>query len=234
DLIALTGDVINFGLAREFRASREWFESLASSEKLLVIPGNHEAMAGQWHQAMLDAWGPYAMALPRMTRYDSAGLALIQLSTAIATPVGLASGRLHDLDQSAALLSEARHAGHCPVVLMHHPPTSITSARRGLSNAADACHALADAALVLHGHTHRADLSYFDGAYGRIPVLGVPSFSMAPGARHPPGAWRMIEIDTVALRATVTEYAISTDGNVTPRTPFAIALPCPPPGDRPN
>jgi len=56
---------------------------------------------------------------------------------------------------------------------------------------------------VLHGHDHMHALNWIDGPNGRVPVVGVPSGSAAPGGRHDdpaaynlyriegsPGAWR--------------------------------------------
>jgi 3',5'-cyclic AMP phosphodiesterase CpdA len=234
DVIAVTGDVVNFALPREFAASKTWLEQLGPPERVLVIPGNHEALAGNWQRSMAQAWGPYAAPLPRMTRHGPIGL--VQLSTACVTPPFLASGRLDQPNQASLLIAEAEAAGLLPIVLMHHPPTALTSKRKGLADLPMVQAALKGAALVLHGHTHQSKLSYFPGAYGTVPVLGIPSLSMKPDvklressdleASQTAGAWRMLEFS--GRQVTVTEYALQSDRTVAARPPICLTLPCRP------
>lgn len=221
DAIAVTGDVVNFALPGEFTAARPWLETLGSPDKVLVIPGNHEAIAGNWSDAMRRAWGPYAPDLPRLTRHGPLGL--IQLSTACVTPPFMASGRLSDPDAAPRLIAEAEEAGLLPVVLMHHPPTRMTPRRKGLAEMSRVQRALSRAALILHGHTHRADLSTFAGPHGPVPVIGVPSFSMTPTGRHPAGAWRLLSFEGNTL--TVAEHALASDMTIRTRTPLRFVLP---------
>ena len=43
DFIAMTGDLVNFSLVREFDAAAEWLAALGPPEQVGVIPGNHDA-----------------------------------------------------------------------------------------------------------------------------------------------------------------------------------------------
>lgn len=236
DAIAVLGDVINFSLEREFAAASGWLEALGPAGRVLVVPGNHEALVAGWRRRVAH-WGAYPRgpegeAWPWARRMDA--IALIAVSTAIATPPGLATGRVGHGARArlARLLTDARDAGALPVVLMHHPPTRVTSRRKGLLDGPAVCRTLADggAALVLHGHTHHPDLSWIDAPHGRIPVLGVPAFGMAPGGHEPPGAWNLLELAPAddGWHVTVHERAITARREVAAATPFRLRLPAAP------
>jgi hypothetical protein len=96
----------------------------------------------------------------------------------------------------AGLLAETGREGLCRVILIHHPPTSITRGRKALTDRTALCQVIVaeGAELVLHGHTHRADLSWIDTSAGRIPVIGAPACGMRPGPGRDEGAWRRLEI----------------------------------------
>ncbi len=182
DFIAMTGDLVNFSLAREFAAGAEWLSGLGPAERVGVVPGNHEAMVRGFEARMMRHWATYVSGddgppgFPWLRRRR--GVALIGLSSAVATPPFMATGRLGDgqMRALARLLAETGREGLCRVILIHHPPTSITRSRKALTDRAALCEVIAatGAELVLHGHTHRADLSWIDTAAGRVPVIGAP------------------------------------------------------------
>lgn len=228
DLVAMGGDLVNFGLEREFAAARDWLSRLGPPERVQALPGNHEALAPGWEPAIGRHWGEWA----DPERVPTAGpVALIPVWSAVATPPLMASGRVgaNRLARLAGQLAAARAEGLLPVVAIHHPPTPVTRWRKSLRDMAATARVLAEggAALVLHGHTHRRDLSWIDAPHGRIPVLGIPSFSMAPGLKHPPGAWRMLHVRRGEGGATVeiAERAITAEGGVVARTPLILRLP---------
>jgi nucleotide-binding universal stress UspA family protein len=225
DAVAMTGDLCNFALAREFAAGGGWLDALGPAERVVAIPGNHEALTPGWRARMAQGWGRHALGpsgeeTPFLRPVGP--VALIAVSTAVATPPFMASGRVGPAARTrlGELIAQARRAGLLPVVLMHHPPTAITSRRKGLADREAVCAVLAEAgaALVLHGHTHRPDLSWIDGGgtdAPRIPVLGVPSFSLRPratgeGNDHPAGAWREIVLE----RRSAERHGASDTGEV--------------------
>ncbi|MEM0944953.1 MAG: metallophosphoesterase [Pseudomonadota bacterium] len=228
DLVAMSGDLINFGLAREFEAARPWLERLGPPERVLATPGNHDALAGPWQEAMGTHWGPYAVP-GRMVRRG--GVALIAVSSACVTPPFFASGRVSagELAHLRENLSQARAAGDLPIVMIHHPPTPVVSRRKGLTNRCEVSALLAEggAALVLHGHSHRRDLSWIEAPAGRIPVLGTPSLSMTHGGTAPPGCWRLLTLRRGAGSAEVEirDRGLSRAGRITEGTPFRLRLP---------
>lgn len=230
DMIAMTGDLVNFGLEREFEAARAWLDRLGPPDRVLSIPGNHEALAGRWRDAMARHWGDYDRSGHMVVR---GAFALIAVSSAVVTPPGFASGRVGDEGRRklAAQLAEARQRALLPVVLIHHPPTPIAIPRKALRNLGEMAEIVATggAALVLHGHTHCRDLSWIDtsGEGGRIPVLGAPSLSMSPVHGHEPGAWRSLRIrrDGDSAWVEVTERRITDTMQIEARTPFRLSLP---------
>ena len=228
DLIAMAGDLINFGLEREFEAGRAWLDRLGPPDKVAAIPGNHEAMAGPWQEAMERHWGAYATP-GRMLVHE--GTALITVSSACVTPPFFASGRVatEEMARLTTNLAKAQAQALLPVVLIHHPPTEICVTRKALSNRQAVVRVLGagGAAMVLHGHNHKNELSWIDAAHGRIPVLGAPSFSMASGGHLPPGAWREMVIGREAGAAWVdiTQHTFTKDHQIVAETPVRLGLP---------
>jgi predicted phosphodiesterase len=239
DFIAMTGDLVNFSLEQEFASGAEWLSDLGPPDQVGVVPGNHEAMVRGIDARLLRHWAAYISGddgkpgFPWLRRRN--GVALIGLSSAVATPPFMATGRLGG-DQRAALarlLADTKREELCRVVLIHHPPTSITRRRKALSDRAALCEVIAreGAELVLHGHTHRADLSWIDigtgeGA-GRVPVIGAPACGMQPGTGHDAGAWRRLEItpQDTGWQLVLRERRVTAAGEVTDGPHLSFRLP---------
>ena len=219
DHVAVTGDLTNLALPREFAAARDWLARLGPPERATVVPGNHDATApvpwergtGLWRPWMAGDDGAAAAAGgPRFPFLRRRGpVALIGLDSALPTPPGSAEGRLGDgqLARLPALLEAAGRDGLFRVVLVHHPPLRGPGGRRrALRDRAALREALArsGAELVLHGHHHAALRAEVEGPAGPIPVLGAPHARRAARepagwllhrvARDGGGAWRL---DTV-------------------------------------
>ena len=193
DWITISGDLTNLGLESEFRQARDWLERLAAPERLLVVPGNHDAtVAGAW-PCGAPYWEPWwrgdaepgedlEAAFPVLRRRGP--LALIGLSTAIASPAGRAVGEVGEPQRRrlAALLRRTREAGLCRVLILHHPLLEGTvRARKRLLDSEALCAVLATEGveLVIHGHGHRSHHLQLDTFDGPAPVIGVPSASSA-------------------------------------------------------
>ena len=156
-------------------------------------------------------------------------VALIGLSTAIATPPFMATGRLGEpqIARMVEMLDASRTVFR--VVMIHHPPIDAAYHKR-LIDAAGFQQAIAavGAELIIHGHDHAQALAWLAGNDGRVPVLGVPSASVCAGAKHAgaynlyridggPGGWRC-EVVTRGLRpsgavAELSRRALSWSGN---------------------
>ncbi len=207
DFIAVTGDLVNFGLEREFAAGAAWLAQLGPPSRVALVPGNHEALVRGFETPMIEHWAPYLAGDDGRTGFPwlrrRGAVALIGLSSAVPTAPGLASGRigLRQREALARLLARTGGEGLFRIVLVHHPPTVVATGRTGLSDRDPVAAVIAaeGAELVLHGHTHRAELSWIESGAVRIPVIGAPSASLDPAQADGTGA------DAAAwLRFTIT------------------------------
>jgi 3',5'-cyclic AMP phosphodiesterase CpdA len=213
DHVAVTGDLVNIALLAEFLQARRWLETLGRPADVSVVPGNHDAYvaAAAFHRD--PHWSPYMAgddALSHAPLPQKGGektpfpylrrrgpVALIGLSTAIATPLFMATGRLGEsqIARMAETLDALRSLFR--VVMIHHPPISTPSAyHKRLIDAAAFRQAIATvgAELIIHGHDHVHALASIAGNGGRVPVVGVPSASACAGIKHA-GAYNLYRID---------------------------------------
>ncbi len=224
DHIAVTGDIVNIALKEEFERGRKWLQDLGSLHDVSVVPGNHDAYvpralryAPLWASYMAGDDG--TAGFPYLRRRGP--LALIGLSTAVSTPLFMATGRIGAAqfkrlgETLAALAAEQVFR----VVLLHHPPVSQAKRHKLLIDAAEFLHVIAaqGAELVLHGHDHLHMLNWLNGPNGaRVPAVGVPSASAAPGTSHDAAAYNLYAIDGApgAWRCEITSRGINSAGGV--------------------
>jgi 3',5'-cyclic AMP phosphodiesterase CpdA len=203
DQIAVTGDLINLSLTNEFAPARAWLEALGDPQHVSAIPGNHDAYVTRAGKLAVEQWGDYMRgdmgeSFPYVRRRGP--LTLIGLSTSLPTAPLSATGRLFgdQVERLAELLPRLKREQTFRVVLIHHPPTPGAHHFRRLTNAKELRDVLEahGAELVLHGHHHEASLQWLPGPQLRIPVIGVPSASGAPGRAHDePAGYNLYEIE---------------------------------------
>ena len=203
DHIAVTGDLVNLSLPIEYELAGEWLKTIGSPQNVTVIPGNHDVYVRQVTQAPMQYWGDYmtgddgVQRLPFLRRRN--GVALIALSSGIATGPFMATGRLgaRQLQRLAELLEQTRDAFR--IVLIHHPPVSPPQRYlRRLVDAPDLRGVLAEkgAELLLHGHDHQRALIWLEGPGKDIPAIGVPSASaQAPHGDEDGAGYHLFNID---------------------------------------
>jgi 3',5'-cyclic AMP phosphodiesterase CpdA len=205
DHIAVTGDLVNISAAREYAPARAWLESLGTPADVSLVPGNHDVYVSGAAAQLHSHWGEFMrdddirnVGFPFLRRRGL--LALIGLSSAVATAPFMATGRLggEQIAQLAQALDRCAREGLFRVVLIHHPP--ISSARRHFKRLVDGrefCAVLArhGAELVLHGHDHVHSLLHLEGPQRPIPVVGVPSASQAPRPGHDPAGYNLCRIE---------------------------------------
>ena len=126
-------------------------------------------------------------------------IALIGLSSAVPTPIFIASGRLgrRQMELGEKLLQECARRDLIRVVMLHHPPCSDAgNLARGLADAREfeEMIARAGAELILHGHNHKTSVSYIDGPSRPAPVVGAPSASVARTASRHRAGYHLFEI----------------------------------------
>ena len=212
DHLLVTGDLTNLALPEEFSAARAWLGRLGDPDRVSVVPGNHDLTVALPRQAGLAHWQPWMRGdadadnvTPAFPFIRRRGLvAFINLSSAVATPPLIASGRLGSgqIERVKKALQQTQQAGLFRVVALHHPPLAgVISTRKGLQDGHRFREMLAvtGAELVVHGHCHRPTFGYLTGPAGPIPVVGVPSASAAPERAHDRHArWHLFRVSRTA------------------------------------
>lgn len=226
DHVAVTGDLVNLALDSEIEVAGIWLEGLGNPFDTSVVPGNHDAyVRGALHKAKV-RWAPFmagddpqkpsTVNFPYLRVRDD--VALIGINSAVATPPFVAAGRFgtQQARHLRKMLQNAGARGLFRLVLIHHPPVrnaTIPAKRLYGIGLFQSVIREAGAELVLHGHTHLSQRHLIDGFDGaKVPVIGVPSASQAPGGRKPAAAYNMIEITRDAGHWTVDLKAHSLSG----------------------
>jgi 3',5'-cyclic AMP phosphodiesterase CpdA len=227
DHVALTGDVVNIGLASEFPSAAQMLRPLGGPDFVSVVPGNHDVYVRGAYALMEQSFGPFMRGDDLAeTRFPymrvRQGIALIGLSSGIPTAPLLASGALGQSQMRAfgQMLEAAGSGGLVRVVMIHHPPLALGATfGRGLRDAKafEAVLRKHGAELVLHGHNHARSLHWFESRGKRpVPVIGVASASAVPGTPKHRAAHHLyrFEQEDGALRITMTVRQMDESGHM--------------------
>lgn len=201
--VAITGDICNISLPREFVNGLDWLNTLGRPDWISVVPGNHDAYVPMpWDQS-LGLWADYMSSdatdggdpmVPKgvddFPYVRICGpLAIIGVSSAVPVPIIKASGRVgpRQLEKLENILDDLSRRDLFRVVLIHHPPFETGVSWRKRLTDLDAFQGVlgrVGAEMVLHGHNHQQSFERIAGARGYVPVIGVPSASAtSPNAR---------------------------------------------------
>lgn len=210
DHIAVTGDTVNFGLPREFEAGAAWMDRFGAPEDVSFVPGNHEAILKGVEAKRDSAFARFTTGDDGQSGYPwlrkRGEIALIGVSTSVSTPPFFAQGKVGDAQLVALKGLLLATKGMCRIILIHHPPSGPCKPRKRLLDAEAFRDVVAagGAELVLHGHNHKALLSWIDTKQGRTPVVGAPSASIGHGWRDHPAEWRLFDVKKGAEGFDVT------------------------------
>jgi len=228
DHIAVTGDLVNISLEREYASACGWLQSLGPPEHVSLVPGNHDVYVRGVIGHLQSQWGAYMrgddaksdtgkLKFPFVRRRPP--LALIGLASAIPTAPFVATGRLGDdqIAQLAGLLDHTRSEALFRAVLIHHPPLSAPRGYFKRLIDGEKLRAVLQrhgAELVLHGHDHTHSVLHLAGAHPPVPVLGVPSASQAARPGHDGAGYNLyrIEGEPGAWRCELVARGLSRDG----------------------
>jgi 3',5'-cyclic AMP phosphodiesterase CpdA len=202
--IAITGDLVNLSLEAEFAPARAWLESVGPSERVTVVPGNHDAYVRATRHCFTEAWGSYLAGddtndhgtiFPALRRRGP--IALVSVSSAVPTAPLMATGRLgqSQMDALERMLAALASEQTFRILLIHHPLRSSARAKR-LTDSSDLLALLKQygVELVLHGHDHVHSTIWIEGPNGQIPAIGVPSASAQAHGRYPDAAYNLFSI----------------------------------------
>lgn len=221
DHIAVSGDLINLSLEREYAPARAWLQSLGPPSEVTIVPGNHDAYVHTTANHTLLHWGDYMRGddgtrdpvFPFVQRRGP--LALIGLSSALPTAPFMATGELggRQLARLAELLDRCGKS-YFRVVVVHHPPQSDRSRQfKRLVDGAALQKILQrhGAELLIHGHDHRHARAWLEG----IPAIGVPSASETASREHDAAAYNLycVEGHPGAWRCELVTRGLSADGS---------------------
>jgi len=223
DHIAMTGDIVNIGLAAEFVLARDWLATLGAPESVSFSPGNHDAYVTDAARALGEVFTPWATGDDGRAGYPylrrRGGLAIIGVSSGVPTAPFVASGKLGDeqREKLAALLEETGKEGLTRVVLLHHPPwRGGARALRGLDDAAafEALIARCGAELVLYGHNHKPLIHSLPGPQGAAHIVGAASASARAGKHMPGASYHLFTVEGQggAARITVRRRGLDASG----------------------
>ncbi|HEY5167618.1 MAG TPA: metallophosphoesterase [Pseudolabrys sp.] len=234
DHIAVTGDIANIALPGEFTRGRDWLESLGLAKDVTFVPGNHDVYVSeaaayatrQWEAQMSDDDG--IGGFPFLRRRGP--VAMIGLSTGVPTAPFLATGWLgtKQLAGLSGVLNEIKNENLFRIVLIHHPPVSEAARHKRLLDAPILLRVIAahGADLIIHGHDHVHMINWLKGPNGtRVPAVGVPSASAAPGTSKGAAAYNLYRIEGSAGAWTceLVSRGISPAGEVIEQKRMALA-----------
>ncbi len=195
DLALVTGDLVHIGLARELSQARAWLDSLATTQPVVLVPGNHDcyradAMRGVEQQWSLYLHGADGASFPRLVQQGE--VSIIALSSAEPMPWWSAGGRLGARQLAKLEILLARCAGNFRCVMLHHAPLpGQAPPRKDLADAAELTALLrgAKVELVLHGHLHHNGMHVLDERT-RVIVSAPASSAVASN----PASYRVFNI----------------------------------------
>jgi 3',5'-cyclic AMP phosphodiesterase CpdA len=211
DHVAVTGDLVNIGMAAEFQRAALWMETLGEASDVSFVPGNHDAYVRASMPLLEATFAPWTAGDAQQggatfpflrIRRD---VAIIGLSSAVPTGPLMATGRLGkaQLEAFAELLRQTGAKGLGRVVLIHHPPMAgATPPLRGLLDVVAFQRVVRDfgAEAILHGHTHRQAVRSLPSRAARtvggaVPVLGAPSAAAAARDPRYRAAYHLVRLD---------------------------------------
>jgi 3',5'-cyclic AMP phosphodiesterase CpdA len=224
DHVVVTGDLTNLSLEAELASARQLLQGFGRpAAEVSVIPGNHDVYthgaerAGRFEHFLAEhlrgdgQTGPVPGGQAAYPYLRLRGpVAIIGLSTAVATPPLMATGRLGmaQLTLLADLLGRPEVMERFVLVLLHHPPVPgvADGPLRRLDDAAAFRGVILQRRvdLILYGHEHFAHRRSLPTLRGDTPCICAGSTSRVSAGRGKMGRYNIYDVDPGGLRRIET------------------------------
>jgi 3',5'-cyclic AMP phosphodiesterase CpdA len=214
DLVAVSGDLSQRGLRREFVEAKRFLDSLPQPQ--VVVPGNHDVQ-GTWNfwERFLHPFKNYREIVDRDLEPVWRGLGALVIGTNSARPAGWhldwSRGRLSGRQMGRLVrLGRGSEEGALRVLVVHHPPAvpprgtarHLIGRLREFTDAVD--HAGIDLVLAGHFHWSYAQAMPLGGA-ARSCVLSCVSTATSHRLKGEANGFHVIDVDAEEL--LVTDWA---------------------------
>jgi len=206
DHIAVTGDLTNLSLPKEFENAAAFLQSLGEPENVSAICGNHDAYVPGALDMAIEAWQPWLSGDDQPTTSEDdfpyvrvrGDVAIIGCNSAEATGPFLATGTFGREQgiRLAHILYETKHL--CRVVMIHHPPFHDATPDYKRLIGIDFFHNIVKengADLIIHGHTHLDTNILRAFGVSDIPIICVSAAGQGIGGHKPPAQYNLFNID---------------------------------------
>jgi 3',5'-cyclic AMP phosphodiesterase CpdA len=200
DLLAVSGDITQYGKFNEFRSAAAWLASIPGPH--LSTPGNHDTPWLGLFERMVMPFARYARTIgpPREASFEAPGLSVRAINSARGWQVRLnwSKGEISRKQaESASRRLEAAAPGDVRVLVCHHPLVEVQDApmtarvRGGRFAAKRFAQANIDAVLTGHLHAPFVQVLPFDDE--RTYAIGASTLSLRERGATP--GFNVIEID---------------------------------------
>jgi 3',5'-cyclic AMP phosphodiesterase CpdA len=212
DLVVVTGDLTQFGEAREFAAAARWLAGVPAPR--LVTPGNHDAPYLAWLERLVAPFRRYERAIgpAAAQNHFGDGFAARALNTArgVQPRLNWSKGRISSRQvRDAVRQLAAAPPGWVRIVACHHPLTEMIGGPMTgrVWNGARAARDLAEARvdLVLSGHVHAPFVWPYPFGDGRTYAVGAGTLSRRE--RGAPPSFNLLEIEAREIRVQALQWA---------------------------
>lgn len=213
DAVIVTGDVTQSGKRREFEEASAYFRRF--DERLIVLPGNHDAPVYDLPLRFYDPWKRFRDAFGAETDAvtEIEGAVIVGLNSARRAGPSLdwSEGRLsaRQIQFAAEAIGKAP-MGAARIVGLHHPvlqgPGRAGAAVVGGAQGALAAFARAGADLVLTGHVHIADAG-IHAINGRALIIARAGTATSTRLRGEAASFNVIEIASEEACIDVLAFA---------------------------
>ncbi|MEO1106258.1 MAG: metallophosphoesterase, partial [Pseudomonadota bacterium] len=137
DHICVTGDLVNIAMPHEYDTAAAFLTTLGQPDDVSCVPGNHDAYVPGGAGMAAKAWALNMSGDDGLQRFPylrrRGGIAIIGVSTAVATVPLSARGRVGQAQCEALRTALDRADDAYKIGLIHHPPDrALASGHRGL------------------------------------------------------------------------------------------------------